>query len=71
MVAGPQDTRPVRELLSARVLDLLEASRNLVARNLCNDGLIGTGPFSGHTGLKETIAEQSDIPPVISRMLAY
>ena len=71
MVAGPQDTRPVRELLSARVLDLLEASRNLVVRNLCNDGLIGTGPFSGHTGLKETIAEQSDIPPVISRMLAY
>ena len=27
-------------------------SRNgLVVRNLCNDGLIGTGPFPGHTGL--------------------
>ena len=23
----------------------------LVVLNLCNDGLIGTGPFSGHTGL--------------------
>ena len=23
----------------------------LVVRNLCNDGLIGTGPFPGHTGL--------------------
>ena len=43
----------------------------LVVRNLCNDGLIGTGPFSGHTGLMETIAEQSGIPPVISRMLVY
>ena len=32
MVAGPQDARPVRELPSARVLDLLEASRNLAAR---------------------------------------
>ena len=32
MVAGPQDARPVRELLSARVLDLLEASRNLATR---------------------------------------
>ena len=43
----------------------------LVVRNLCNDGLIGTGPFSGHTGLMETIAEQSGIPPIISRMLVY
>ena len=31
-VAGPQDARPVRELPSARVLDLLEASRSLAAR---------------------------------------
>ena len=44
---------------------------DLVFRTLCNDGLIGTGPFSGHTGLMETIAEQSGIPPVISRMLVY
>ena len=29
----------------------------------CSDGLIGTGPFPGHTGL---IAGQSGIPPVIS-----
>ena len=44
---------------------------DLVVRNLCNDGLIGTGPFPGHTGLMETIAEQSGISPVISRMLVY
>ena len=44
---------------------------SLVVRNLCNDRLIGTGPFPGHTGLMETIAEQSGIPPVISRMLVY
>ena len=31
-VAGPQDARPVRELPAGRVLDLLEASRNLSAR---------------------------------------
>ena len=35
----------------------------LVVRNLCNDGLIGTGPFPGHTGLMETIAEQSGFHP--------
>ena len=45
--------------------------RQLVVRNLCNDGLIGTRPFFGHTGLMETIAEQSGIPPIISRMLVY
>ena len=44
---------------------------DLVVRNLCNDRLIGTGPFPGHTGLIETIAEQSGIPSVISRMLVY
>ena len=27
------------------------ANGSLVVRNLCNDGLIGTGPFPGHTGL--------------------
>ena len=32
LVAGPQDARPVRELPLGRVLDLLEASRNLPAR---------------------------------------
>ena len=47
------------------------APSGLVVRNLCNDGLIGTGPFPGHTGFMETIAEQSGIPPVISRMLVY
>ena len=31
-VAGPQDARPVRELPSGRVLDLLEASRSMAAR---------------------------------------
>ena len=31
-VAGPQDARPVRELSAGRVLDLLETSRSLVAR---------------------------------------
>ena len=31
-VAGPQDARPVRELPAGRVLDLLEASRGLAAR---------------------------------------
>ena len=31
-VAGPQDTRPVRELPVSRVLDLLETSRSLAAR---------------------------------------
>ena len=31
-VAGPQDARPVRELPTTRVLDLLEASRGLAAR---------------------------------------
>ena len=31
-VAGPQDARPVRELPAGRVLDLLEASRSLAAR---------------------------------------
>ena len=34
----------------------------LVVRNLCNDGLIGTGHFRGYTGLMETIDEQSGIP---------
>ena len=48
-----------------------KALRSLVVRNLCNDRLIGTGPFPGHTGLIETIAEQSGIPSVISRMLVY
>ena len=43
----------------------------LVVRNLCNDGLIDTVPFSGRTDLMETIAEQSGIPPIISRMLVY
>ncbi len=32
LVAGPQDARPVRELPASRVLDLLEASRNLATR---------------------------------------
>lgn len=31
-VAGPQDARPVRELPAGRVLDLLEASRGMAAR---------------------------------------
>ena len=31
-VAGPQDARPVRELRVSRVLDLLETSRSLAAR---------------------------------------
>ena len=31
-VAGPQDSRPLRELSSSRVLDLLQASRNMAAR---------------------------------------
>ena len=31
-VAGPQDSRPLRELSASRVLDLLEASRNMAAR---------------------------------------
>ncbi len=31
-VAGPQDARPVRELPAGRVLDLLETSRSLAAR---------------------------------------
>ncbi len=31
-VAGPQDARPVRELPAGRVIDLLEASRGMVAR---------------------------------------
>ena len=31
-VAGPQDSRPVRELPASRVLDLLETSRNLATR---------------------------------------
>ncbi|MDE2937940.1 MAG: hypothetical protein OXR67_03345 [Chloroflexota bacterium] len=31
-VAGPQDARPVRELPAGRVLDLLETSRRMVAR---------------------------------------
>ena len=43
----------------------------LVVRNLCNDGSIGTEPLPGHTQLTETMAEQSDISPVISRMLVY
>ncbi len=47
------------------------AARTLVVGNLCNDGLIGTGPFVGDAGLRETIPEQSGIPPVISRMLVY
>ena len=41
------------------------------AQVLRNDGLIGAGPFLGHAGLRETIPEQSGIPPVISRMLVY
>ena len=32
MVAGPQDARPVRELLAGRVIDLLEKSRSLATR---------------------------------------
>ena len=32
LVSGPQDARPVRELPAGRVIDLLEASRNLAAR---------------------------------------
>ncbi len=44
----------------------------LVVRNLCNDGLIGTGPFPGHTGLygdyRRAIWHST---PVISRMLVY
>ena len=31
----------------------------------------GAGPFLGYAGLRETIPEQSGIPPVISRMLVY
>ena len=31
-VAGPQDSRPLRELSASRVLDLLEASHNMAAR---------------------------------------
>ena len=44
---------------------------SLVVRNLCNDGSIGTEPLPGHTWLTETMAEQSGISPVISRMLVY
>ena len=33
--------------------------------------LAGAGPFLGYAGLRETIPEQSGIPPVISRMLVY
>ena len=43
----------------------------LVVRNLCNDESIGTEPLPGHTWLTETMAEQSGISPVISRMLVY
>ena len=46
--------------------------RRLLVRNLCNDGLIGTGPFPGHTGLygdyRRAIWHST---PVISRMLVY
>ena len=35
-------------LFYATSLELVEV---LVVRNLCNDGLMGTGPFPGHTGL--------------------
>ena len=48
-----------------------DLSPRLVVRNLCNDGLIGTGSLTGHTGLTQTIAGQSVIPPVISRLLGY
>ena len=44
---------------------------SLVVRNLCNDGSIGTEPLPGHTWVTETMAEQSGISPVISRMLVY
>ena len=44
----------------------------LVVRNLCNDGLIGTGSLTGHTGLygdyRRAIWHST---PVISRMLVY
>ena len=47
-------------------------TRYLVVRNLCNDGLIGTGPFPGHTGLygdyRRAIWHST---PIISRMLVY
>ncbi len=44
---------------------------NLVARNHCNDGLIGTGPLPGQTCFTESMAKQSGISPIISRMLVY
>ena len=46
--------------------------KDLVVRNLCNNGLIGTGPFPGHTGLygdyRRAIWHST---PIISRMLVY
>ena len=57
--------------LTMHVCNDCVGDKTLVVRNLCNDGLIGTGPFPGRTGLMETIAEQSGFPPVISKMLDY
>ena len=54
-----------------RLREAYDKGTILVVRNLCNDELIGTGSLTGHTGLTQTIAGQSVIPPVISRMLVY
>ena len=43
----------------------------LVVRNHCNDGLIGTGPLPGQNWLTESMAKQSGVSPVISKMLVY
>ena len=51
--------------------ELPSVQHTLVVRNLCNDGSIGTELLPGHTWLTETMAEQSGISPVISRMLVY
>ena len=61
------------EKLFRRLVGCAGASRGDLETTqvLGNDGLIGTGPFLGHAGLRETIPEQSGIPPVISRMLVY
>ena len=47
----------------------------LVAGNLCNDGLIGPGPFLGHTGLIPDSWRQSpnnlEFHPSFQRWLVY
>ena len=69
-------------VVPCRALNLINASERkipgqidhekLVVRNLCNDGLIGTGPFPDHTGLygdyRRAIWHST---PIISRMLVY